>query len=963
MTIAPPSGYEVSSDGTTYGGNGTAITVGGPGTLDSSTVYVRLAASATVAGSPYSGNIVVSTAGTTAANLATVSSTVSAQTLTITGVSAASKFYDGTDAATLTGTPAYSGLVNGEMFSVTGTPSATFATASVGADQTVTVTGYTAPSANYTVTQPALSASVLALTNASLSGLALSSGTLSPAFDPATLSYAASVSTATTSLTVTPVVADATAAVTVNGTTVSSGTASGAVTLHEGDNTITVVVTAQDGTTTKTYALLVTRTPTPSDIDFASSSFTAAAGSVTVNLVRSGGSGPATIHVSTTSGTAVAGTDFTALTGSAGTASFAQGVNTASVTISVATNTALAPKTFSVGLASPSGTARLGSTQTSATVVIPGTDATAPTLTLTAPSASVSKTVATLTGDIEVKGTADDNAGVSKIQVQVNGGVWHDVSVTDAHTTAKPHLVSFDQVLTGVLNNIYIASASGPMNTVNVRSVDVNGNTSAVKTSLVKMTVKAPLSIVLSGTSTGGMVGGAQSAGYEVGKVYSLTAKQFDATTVTDSVAAFSNWSGAGITSSSLKLTFTMSTALVSSGTITATYVSTPFLSSKVGRFDGAVTATGGSTVSNDTYGNFTVTVTSTGTFTGSLAIAGHKHSLTGALANDGTATFGTTGATTLTIDRTAFSPLPNLSLGFMVDLAGTTNKVTGSISDGTNTSSIIADRAAYSATSPVAGNYLNVTGAKGFYTIALPSQAQSGLGSTQFPQGSSVGSISLTPAGVVTGSLVMADGLPGTTVTVFSTMLSKTNTFPLFATLYPGTPTTVTKGSISGLVALDDSIGQTVTDIAGSDLVWFRPASLSGSTTYPTGWPNGITLDLKGAKYNVVAGTSVVPNLPSTVSTSVANVDLSFTGGPITSTITKSFNISPSNGVKVIPADSSFTFSLTASSGLFKGSITPAGGSAMSYIGVTLQKGSTAGGTGFVLGTNETGAVSLFHK
>ena len=282
--------------------------------------------------------------------------------------------------------------------------------------------------------------------------------------------------------------------------------------------------------------------------------------------------------------------------------------------------------------------------------------------------------------------------------------------------------------------------------------------------------------------------------------------------------------------------------------------------SSKVGRFDGAVTATGGSTVSNDTYGNFTVTVTSTGTFTGSLAIAGHKHSLTGALANDGTATFGTAGATTLTIDRTAFSPLPNLSLGFMVDLSGATNKVTGTISDGTNTSAIIADRAAYSTINPVAGNYLNVTGTKGFYTIALPSKAQSGLGSTQFPQGSSIGSVSLTPAGVVTGSLVMADGLPGTTVTVFSTVLSKANTFPLFATLYPGTPTTVTNGSISGLVTLDDSLGQTSTDISGSDLVWFRPASLSGSTTYPAGWPNGITLDLKGAKYNVVAGTSVVP-------------------------------------------------------------------------------------------------------
>jgi hypothetical protein len=45
-------------------------------------------------------------------------------------------------------------LVNGETFPVSGTPSATFADASVGVGKAVTVTGYTAPSANYTVTQP-----------------------------------------------------------------------------------------------------------------------------------------------------------------------------------------------------------------------------------------------------------------------------------------------------------------------------------------------------------------------------------------------------------------------------------------------------------------------------------------------------------------------------------------------------------------------------------------------------------------------------------------------------------------------------------------------------------------------------------------------------------------------------------------------------------------------------------------
>ena len=38
--------------------------------------------------------------------------------------------------------------------SVTGTPSANFANANVGTAKSVTVTGYTAPSSNYTITQP-----------------------------------------------------------------------------------------------------------------------------------------------------------------------------------------------------------------------------------------------------------------------------------------------------------------------------------------------------------------------------------------------------------------------------------------------------------------------------------------------------------------------------------------------------------------------------------------------------------------------------------------------------------------------------------------------------------------------------------------------------------------------------------------------------------------------------------------
>ena len=94
--------------------------------------------------------------------------------------------------------------------------------------------------------------------NADLSDLALSSGTLSPVFTAGTTSYTASVGNDVTSITVTPTVADSKATVTVNGTNVTSGTASSAISLNTGTNTITVVVTAEDGAT-KTYTVTVTR--------------------------------------------------------------------------------------------------------------------------------------------------------------------------------------------------------------------------------------------------------------------------------------------------------------------------------------------------------------------------------------------------------------------------------------------------------------------------------------------------------------------------------------------------------------------------------------------------------------------------------------------------------------------------------------------------------------------------------
>lgn len=101
-------------------------------------------------------------------------------------------------------------------------------------------------------------------TTATLSGLGVSSGTLSPSFSSAITSYNDFVTYTTNTIKLTPTLSDATASVTVNGNPVTSGTASSPFGLVNGLNTFTIVVTAQDGITSQTYYVNVNHPSLPS---------------------------------------------------------------------------------------------------------------------------------------------------------------------------------------------------------------------------------------------------------------------------------------------------------------------------------------------------------------------------------------------------------------------------------------------------------------------------------------------------------------------------------------------------------------------------------------------------------------------------------------------------------------------------------------------------------------------------
>ncbi|MBI2515971.1 MAG: SMP-30/gluconolactonase/LRE family protein, partial [Opitutae bacterium] len=170
----------ITATSKTYDGT-TSVTITGTGTVANVVGSESVSVSGTASGAFANKNagtgksILVSglsIAGADVANYtlsgATLTATadITAKALTVSGLTASNKVYDGTTTATLSGTAALSGLVVGDLVTLGGTAVGTFANKQVEAGKAVTITGNTitgddAP--NYTFTQQAgLTASITA---------------------------------------------------------------------------------------------------------------------------------------------------------------------------------------------------------------------------------------------------------------------------------------------------------------------------------------------------------------------------------------------------------------------------------------------------------------------------------------------------------------------------------------------------------------------------------------------------------------------------------------------------------------------------------------------------------------------------------------------------------------------------------------------------------------------------------
>jgi gliding motility-associated-like protein len=156
-------------------------------------------------------------------------------------------------------TVVYSGFVNGDTeVALTKAPVLSTIANSTSLPGLYPITASGATAANYTFNYVQGKLRVIALSNAKLINLVPTSGTVTPSFNSDNFSYRAEVDNDVIGVRLT-LTFDPTATATINGSSAPNGRASFFVPVYIGNNTITIVVTAQDHITQNTYTLVVYR--------------------------------------------------------------------------------------------------------------------------------------------------------------------------------------------------------------------------------------------------------------------------------------------------------------------------------------------------------------------------------------------------------------------------------------------------------------------------------------------------------------------------------------------------------------------------------------------------------------------------------------------------------------------------------------------------------------------------------
>ena len=527
-------------------------------------------------------------------------------------------------------------------------------------------------------------------------------------------------------------------------------------------------------------------------------------------------------------------------------------------------------------------------------------DTQGPTVAITSPANGATVTSPSL----PVSGNATDsgrgNDGVSSVTVNgvsASGGTAAGSGTANwsATVTLTPGQNTITAVARDSLNN-----AGQQQITVTYNPPDTQGPTVAITSPANGATVTSP-SLPVSGNAT--------DSGRGNDGVSSVTVNGVSASGGTAAGSGTANWSAAvTLTPGQNTITAVARDSLNNAGQQQITVSYNP--PSVAGAYNGLFyDATNG--VAPQSSGSFALTAAAKGSFSGNIQLAGTRYSLSGQ--------FDATGRATKVITR---HNLSSLTVDLQLDLSPGADRLTGTVSDGTWTAELTADRAVFDGRTSIAPQ-------AGKYTLIIPGDYTS----TTEVAGCSYGTLTVSKAGAVSCQLFLADGTKLTP----SGSVSKYGQWPLYASLSGG------EGSILSWVTFTNA---PTDDLTGA-LVWTKPG-VENSRYYPNGFT--LTTSVSGSRYIQPAKGANVLNLTDGY--------VALEGGDLAQNMSDQITLGANNRATDLSGNK-LTLTFTTSTGLFTGRVTdPATGKPVSFNGVVLQRSNV--GYGYFLGKDQSGQVLI---
>lgn len=502
----------------------------------------------------------------------------------------------------------------------------------------------------------------------------------------------------------------------------------------------------------------------------------------------------------------------------------------------------------------------------------PPPDETAPTITITSPAANARQTNDT----ILVTGRASDNVAVTLVEARLENE-FETSDYIPADGTANW--------------SVSLAGLVPGTNMIRVRARDaVNPPAEVVRT--VVFVEVSPLTIAVNGD---GVVKPLRDGALlDVGRSYTVQATPARG-------HEFAGWSGY-VESTANPLTFTMQAGFV----LEANFRVIPFIA-VAGQYEGLCYD---AEVSRHASAGFmTVQTTELGGYSARVTLGGARYSFSGKFAADGIATNSLPRAGTNA-----------LTVVLQIDLFGGSDEITGTVSDGTWTASVLCSRVLFD-------KRTNPAPQAGRYTMVIPG----GEDPATEPAGFSYGTVNVDAGGRVKLSATLADG---TRISQGAT-LSKAGYWPLYVPLYSG------RGSVLSWVVFAESHEASFT----GELNWVKPANAS-DRFYPDGF--AVRHELTGSSYFAPTNSSdpILGFSAGRAQFSSGNLGESFIN-----------DVSMANNKVTNLGTNRLTLTISPSSGLFSGSVTtPDGSRTFPFKGAVHQKQNQ--GWGFFPGTNQSGRV-----